>query len=139
MLKTNLTFNAGQLTLIHTCAQECIGDGTPSRISDEWAVFETVKFASESFEADQLVIMHLIARECEKRHLGAMSVYGCAAIFNDLYEGEDLPEYPALVARVVNTYSPETAPRVIFGEGSLPALFARIDLGHNGMGPFSLN
>lgn len=106
MNTTQLTFTDGQLALLRSCATECIGDGTPTRTSDEWAVFETVSIC-HGFHADQLVIMHLIAKECEKRHLGAMSVYDSVVAFNGIYGGEDLPAYPALVARAVDSLSPE--------------------------------
>lgn len=141
MLKTNLTFTSGQLTLIRTCAEQCLPDGSPSRVSDEWAVFETIKFAAESFDPDQLVILHLIAKHCEARHLGPMAVHQCAAVFNELYSGEELAQYPALVTVVVDTVSPETAQRVTYDDGVLPSTHvpARIDFGADGMGRFSLN
>lgn len=140
MLKTNLNFTAGQLNLIRSCAEQCISDGTPSRISDEWAVFETV-IICHGFSADQLVIMHLIAKQCEARRLGAMKVYECIVAFNQCYENEGLEEFPELVAAVVNIVAPETAPRVIYNDGAVDHIFVplRIALGRDGMGPFSLN
>lgn len=102
MKTSNLTFNEGQLRLIRSCATECIGDGTPTSTSDEWAVFEMLKLC-HGFAADQLVIMHLIAKQCEQRRLGAMSVYDCAVAFNAIYADEDLAAYPAVVERVLST------------------------------------
>jgi hypothetical protein len=88
MNTTSIDFNEGKLTLIQSIAQQCAEPDTQSKISNEWAVFVTVRDYSSALNADELVVLHHIAEECQRRHAGAMKVHECAAEFARIYQGE---------------------------------------------------
>jgi hypothetical protein len=131
---TNVDFTPGQLALVHTVAVQCDEPDSTSRTSNEWAVFTTLRDFCSGFTADELLVMHLIAKECEKRNLGAMKVHECIAEFARIYRGEDLGQLPSLAGRAISACLP-LQPFVMLGGRMLTPR-----TGNPGfMGPFSLN
>jgi hypothetical protein len=135
MNKTKVTFNQGQLSLIRTIAIECNEPDPTSRTSNEWAVFTTVRDFCSGFSADELVVMHLIAKECEKRELGALKVHECIAEFARIYGGEELPELPRLAGRAISACLPSES--LTKTREGLSVTLRTSNPGF--MGPFSLN
>jgi hypothetical protein len=88
MNTTTIAFNEGKLALIQSIATQCAEPDTQSTLSNEWAVFVTVRDYSSALTADELVVLHHIAEECERRNAGAMKVHECAVEFARIYAGE---------------------------------------------------
>jgi len=130
-------FTDGQLSLIESCAEECVSE---SGHHDERAVFDTliIAFGWSKAQAD---VLFLCAHECELRHLGAVKVFEVASQLARTHQSchEITSEQVRAAANVV---APDTAPRVVpisyedRGAVSVPVHVVR--RGGN-MGPFSLN
>ncbi|CAN5673201.1 hypothetical protein BH10CYA1_BH10CYA1_42390 [soil metagenome] len=89
MNTTNVAFNQGKLALILSIAQQCVEPDPTSSISNEWAVFVTARDYSSGFTADELVVLHQIAEECQRLNAGALKVHECAVEFARIYAGEE--------------------------------------------------
>lgn len=89
MNTTNVAFNQGKLALILSIAQQCVEPDPESTISNEWAVFVTARDYSSGFTADELVVLHHIAEECQRANAGALKVHECAVEFARIYDGEE--------------------------------------------------
>lgn len=113
MNTTNLEFNQGKLALIQSIAKQCAEPDSESRISNEWAVFVTLRDCCSGFTADELVVLHHIAEECQRRNAGALKVYECAVEFARLYSGEAFGmELVELIGNAINNcvpLNPDTA------------------------------
>ncbi len=92
MNTTNVAFSQGKLALILSIAQQCVEPDPTSRISNEWAVFVTLRDHSSGFTADELVVLHHIAEECQRHNAGALKVHECAVEFARIFRGEEFGE-----------------------------------------------
>ena len=103
MNTTTVAFNEGKLALILSIAQQCVEPDPTSRISNEWAVFVTARDFSSAFSADELVVLHHIAEECQRRNAGALKVHECAVEFARIYNGEEFGmELVEVIATAIN-------------------------------------
>ncbi len=149
MNTTNVAFNQGKLALILSIAQQCVEPDPESTISNEWAVFVTARDFSSGFTADELVVLHHIAEECQRANAGALKVYECAVEFARIYNGEEFGmELVEVIATAINDCVPlasDTArPAGIIpsflGGAIVSASRHRQSTDRPGfMGPFSLN
>lgn len=149
MKTTQIAFNKGKLALIQSIAQQCTEPDPTSRISNEWAVFITARDYSSGFSADELVVLHHIAEECQRRHAGAMKVHECAVEFARLYKGEPIA-MPLLevIGSAVNNCVPLNDDTIARPAGIIPGFLGGAVISTSRhrrndrpgfFGPFSLN
>lgn len=150
MNTTTVAFTPDKLALIRSIADECKEPDAHSTISNEEAVFVTLRDFCSGFSADELVVLHHIAGECQRRHAGAMKVHECAVKFASIYNGEPFGmELVGVIAAAVDACVPLPADTAR-PAGIIPAILggAIIDARRHRddkddrpgfFGPFSLN
>lgn len=142
MNTTNVDFSQGKLALILSVAQQCVEPDQTSRISNEWAVFVTLRDHVSGLTADELVVLHHIAEECQRHNAGALKVHECAVEFARIFRGEefgvDLLEVIGTAVHNCVSFNPE----LVRPAGIIPQYLGGSIVGGNRpgfQGPFSLN
>lgn len=104
---SNIEFTAAKLAVLKSIAIECNEPAPESRVSNERAVIVTCE-CTTAFSPDELVVINLIARECETRKSGALKVYDCVEALGKAFTGETFDEaLVALIDRVVDSVVPK--------------------------------